>query len=285
MNRLLHREMEHAFPSENINVGGQLLHYLKIGAGPKLVLAFHGYANNASMFYFLEHPDYTVLSFDLPFQGKSEAVPGLIISKEHLQQLVKELMLIYNVPKIGLVGFSLGARVCLCMAEQMPEHIRNIVLVAPDGTRPNYFYQFLTDTAIGRFSFRGFVRFGTLYIQLFSLLQKLGLISRSLFTFAMQYIRTPESRQLLYNIWLSTSKLIPHLYKTKQNIKAKRIPVHLLMGQQDKVIPLQNALNFKGHSADIVIHVFDRGHNLLDFEEVRGTLAAWLFRTNPSTNS
>lgn len=285
MNRVLHSEMEHAFPSEKIKVGGQMLHYLKIGAGPKLVLAFHGYANNASMFYFLEHSDYTVLSFDLPFQGKSESMPGAIISKDNLKQLATELMSAYNVPKIGLVGFSLGARVCLCLAEQMPEHIRNIVLVAPDGTRHNYFYQFLTATALGRFAFRGFVRFGALYIQLFSFLQKLGLLSRSLFTFAMQYIRRPESRQLLYNIWMSTSKLIPDLHKAKHNIKANRIPVHLLMGQQDKVIPLQNAHNFKGHSADIVIHVFDRGHNLLDFEEVRGTLAAWLFRTNQSNNS
>ena len=285
MNRAPQREIEHAFPSEKINVGGQQLHYLKIGTGPKLVLAFHGYANDASMFYFLEHPDYTVLSFDLPFQGKSEALPGAVLSKDNLQELAKELMSAYNVQKIGLVGFSLGARPCLCMAEQLPEYIRNIVLVAPDGTRHNYFYQFLTATAFGRFSFRGFVRFGAFYIQLFSLLQKVGLLSRSMFKFAMQYIRTAESRQLLYNIWLSTSKLIPNLHKIKHNIKAKHIPVHLLMGQQDKVIPLKNAQNFKGHSADIFIHVFERGHNLLDFEEVRGTVAAWLFRTNQATKS
>lgn len=276
------QQYEYKTDSGTVNVGGQVLHFLKIGSGAKLVLAFHGYANDASLFKFLEHPDYTVLSFDLPFQGKSTGVEGHFLNKAMLKNMVLSLMGQYDVQKIGLVGFSLGARVCLCIAEEIPQQLRNMVLIAPDGIRPNYFYRLLTGTSAGRFSFRGFVRFGAHYIRLFSFLNQANIVGRPMYKFAMQYIRSKDSRQMLYNIWMSTSKLIPDLADIRRQIKIYRIPVHLLMGQQDQVIPAKNGIRFKGHNPNIVLHVFERGHNMLDFEEVRGTVSAWLFRTNQS---
>lgn len=263
-----------------IPVGAFHLHCLKIGNGPHVVLAFNGYAKEASTFSFLQNPDYSILSFDLPYQGGSEGVQGAILSKQDLKNLALEIINYYQVTKIGLVGFSLGCRACMCIAQLLPQHIRNMVLVAPDGTKHNYFYQFLTATAIGRFAFRGFVRFGGFYLSLFALLQKLGIINSHMYKFALQYIRTPASRQLLYNIWNSTRKLVPNLHLLRSHIAQKHIPTHLLMGQQDRVISLRNGLRFKGKNPSIFVHVFERGHNMLDFEEVRGTVAAWLFRVS-----
>ncbi|MCC6186596.1 MAG: alpha/beta hydrolase [Chitinophagaceae bacterium] len=273
-------QIDKTIESQNlfIPVGAFQLHCLKIGNGPNVVLAFNGYAKEASTFAFLKNPDYTVLSFDLPFQGGTAGVANAVLSKQELKALAEEIIAFYQVSKIGLVGFSLGCRACMCIAELLPNHIRKIVLVAPDGTKHNYFYQFLTATAIGRFSFRGFVRFGGIYLYLFALLHKVGLLNTHMYKFAMQYIRTPESRLRLYNIWNTTRKLIPHLHKLRQRIAHKHIPTHLIMGQQDRVISLQHGLRFKGNNPSIFVHVFERGHNMLDFEEIRGTVAAWLFR-------
>lgn len=262
-----------------MEVGGQMLHYIKVGNGAKLVLTFHGYGNDASIFGFLNDPDYTVLSFDLPFQGQSVGVKDVILHKADMNKLVQDLMKEYEVQKIGLAGFSLGARVCLCIVEQNPDCVRNMVLVAPDGIRHNYFYQFLTATLFGRFLFRSFVKFGKGYLKLFSFLYGVGILNRYRYRFAMQYIRTPESRELLYNIWINTSLIVPRLKKIRQHISNHHLPVHILVGRKDQVIPLDHAVRFKGHSEDIALHVFERGHNLLSFEEVKGTLAAWLFRT------
>lgn len=277
MNAAFHSD--HSCFSCTIHVGGHELHYLKIGLGSKLVLAFHGYGNDAGMFQFLHHPDYTVLSFDLPFQGKSPGFEGAILQKQDLQELISLFMEEYGVSKIGLVGFSLGARACLCITEQMPQQVRNLVLIAPDGIRHNYFYQFLTGTIIGKFLFKSFVRFGAAFLSFFSALKSLRLLSPFKYKFMMFYIRTAEARQRLLDIWISTSKLIPSLQKIKMSINKKQIPVHILMGQHDQVIPLRNAKHFKGHSTNIHIHVFERGHNLMEFEEVKGTVAAWIFRT------
>jgi pimeloyl-ACP methyl ester carboxylesterase len=276
---------ENVFPvsSGSVDVAGHELHYLKIGTGNKLVLAFNGYGNESSVFQFLQHPDFTVLSFDLPYHGNSIGNnEESLLKKCDFEKLAKDLMHEYHTHKIGLVGFSLGARVCICIAELLPDHIRNMVLVAPDGLQPNHFYRFLTATQLGRSLFRGFVRFGDRYIQLFAALHKIGILSRYKYKFAIQYIRTASSRQLLYDIWLSTSQLIPHLHHIKRQISAHHIPVHIMMGQNDKIIPIKNALRFKGRSTYINVHVFERGHNLLDFEEVRGTVLAWLFRINHS---
>lgn len=266
-----------------VDVGEQVLHFLKIGSGNKLVLAFNGYGNESSVFQFLQHEDFTVVSFDLPYHGNTISNNDALLTKEQIESFVHKMMSEYQVQKFGLVGFSLGARVCLCIAEAMPAHIRNMVLVAPDGLRPNYLYQFLTNTQLGTYLFRSFVKNGDVYLRFFAKLHQIGIISRYRYKFALQYIRTLSSRELLYNIWMSTRKLIPRLQHLKKSIAAKHIPVHILMGQQDKIIPLKNAVRFKGHNAHIFVHVFERGHNLLEFGEVKGTVAAWLFRTNQQT--
>ncbi|MDI9320342.1 MAG: alpha/beta hydrolase [Phycisphaerales bacterium] len=263
-----------------VDVGNQVLHFLKIGSGSKLVLAFNGYGNDASVFQFLQHDNFTVLSFDLPYHGNSIGNNDSVLTKVQIETLVHKMMSEYQVQKFGLVGFSLGARLCLCITEVMPEHIRNMVLVAPDGLRPNYLFQFLTSTQIGNYLFSSFVQRGDAYLRFFAKLHQIGIIDRYRYKFALQYIHSLSSRKLLYNIWMSTRALTPRLQHLKKVLATHHIPIHILMGQQDKIIPLKNAMRFKSHNDYIFVHVFERGHNLLAFEEVRGTVAAWLFRTN-----
>lgn len=259
------------------------LHCLKTGNGKKVVLAFHGYGNDAALFSFLGHEEYTILSFDLPFQGQSDTPPGSCLEKQDLLMLTKHIMNEYGVSKVSLLGFSLGARVCLCIAEQLPEAVRNMVLIAPDGIRHNYFYRFFTGTAPGHVLFKSFIRSGGTYLKLFSVLHRMALLNSYRYRFALQYIRTDASRKLLYDIWMATRKLNADLGRVKHEIGTRPIPVHILMGERDSVIPLRNARIFKGRNDHIHIHVFHRGHNLLQFEEVKGTVAAWLFRSNHAT--
>lgn len=264
--------------SDCFSIGGIQMHYLTMGNGPRLVLAFHGYGQNAALFHFLQPAECTLLSFDLPYQGKTIMQEAEVLSKENLKELVAQVMTKYKVSKVSLLGFSLGARICLCLVELMPQNIRNVVLVAPDGLSPNYFYRFLTSSALGRFLFRAFVQYGQHLMGVFSFFQRLGVIDRSLYKFALPYIRTKESRQLLYRIWLSTRHLIVPASILYRMMKANNIHVHLIMGHHDRVIPVQQAKKFKGKNPLVHLHIFERGHNLLDFEEVRGAVHAWLLR-------
>lgn len=281
MNTITEIDVQETFGT--IDVGGQTLYYKEVGTGDKLILAFHGYGNDSSLFRFLKHQDFTVISFDLPFQGKSVGTKDTPLTKENLYKLVRHFLKEKGVRKVSLVGFSLGARICLCIAENMPEHISNMILIAPDGIVHNRFYHFVTKTGFGNSLFRNFVKKGRGYLRFFSFMNKVKLLSNSKFKFASQYIETEKLRTLLYDIWMTTSPLVPDLKKVDQNIKKRKMPVHLYVGKKDKIIPYKNALKFKGKSEQIKLHLFERGHNLLFFEEVRGIVKAWLFRTYSSS--
>lgn len=268
--------------SGHLNVDGFLLHYLKYGDGAQLVIAFHGYGGNAALFGFLNNPDFTVISLELPYHGASGTGDGLTLSAKGLADAISGLMRAHEVREAGLIAFSLGARACLCIAGQIPDQVRNIVLIAPDGIRANFLYHFLTGTLIGRRLFRSFAAYGHRYIRVLSVLHRLRIISRYKYRFALQYIRTPESRMLLWHIWMSTRHLLPDVALLKKQISKRHTPVHILMGQHDNIIPLNNAFRFKGSNPYIQVHVFERGHNLLEYEEVKGMAAAWLFRVNTS---
>ncbi len=271
---MLNEETKHGF----IKLNNYNLHYIQWGAGSHVVLAFHGYAQNASVFSFLEHKDYTVLSFDLPFQGTTQHTQkALSFSNEDLKLIYQYCVDHFKALKISLVGFSLGARVCLAMLCLLPKQVSAMVLIAPDGIKAKYFFSFLTNSAIGRFCFRGFVKWGAVYLKLFTLLRNIGLMNRNMYMFALQHIRTPEAREKLYHIWCSLGALKSSRPLILQHLKSNHIQLHLLMGQQDPIIPVKSAMTFKGKHKNIVVHVFDRAHNLLAFEEVKGTVCAWLY--------
>lgn len=246
-----------------ITLGTQPLHYAVLGTGKKLLFAFHGYANTAALFDSVVQEDCTVLSFDLPYQGKSKWVEDQLVRPEDLVQMLQLLMKQYDVAQCSLLGFSLGARYCLTLLAYMPDQIERIVLVAPDGIRRNYLYQFLTSTYLGNILFRHFVDHGSGYLRLFAALQQLGLIPRERYLFAMQNVRHQTARRLLYQIWMSTRLLQPNLRQLQSQQSELPVSIHLFMGRYDAVIPLVNGIRFKRLMPCVQLHVFEKGHKLI----------------------
>jgi pimeloyl-ACP methyl ester carboxylesterase len=255
-----------------ITLGTQPLHYSVLGSGKQLVFAFHGYANAATLFDFAAQEDCTVLSFDLPYQGKSNWVEDQLVRPEDLVQLLQVLMKQFGVTQCGLLGFSLGTRYCLTLLTYMPNQINCIVLVAPDGIRRNNLFHFLTCTVLGHFLFRHFVDHGSGYLRLFAALQQLGLIPRERYLFAMQYIRHQTARRLLYQIWMSTRLLQPNLRQLQSQLLAPSVPIHLFMGRYDRIIPLANGIRFKRLMPCVQLHVFEKGHKLIEDPEVHNEI-------------
>lgn len=255
-----------------ITLGTQSLHYTVLGSGKRLVFAFHGYGNTSALFDFVAEEDCTVLSFDLPYQGASNWDEHQLVRPEDLVQSLQVLMKQYSVGRCSLLGFSLGARYCLTLLAYMPHQIDGIVLVAPDGIRHNYLYQFVTSTLLGQLLFRHFVDHSSGYLRLFAALQKMGLIPREQFIFAMQYVRHQTARRLLYQIWMSTRLLQPNLRQLKKQLDSLSVPIHLFMGRYDAIIPLANGIRFKRLMPCVQLHVFEKGHKLIEDTEVHNEI-------------
>lgn len=261
---------------EYIITDGMSLHCLRIGQGPRLVFAFHGYAHDASMFSSLQCDDCTILGVDLPFQGRTKLKKGSVLTPKSLASVVTEQMRIHGAGKCTLMGYSIGARACLAILTQIPEYIDAVLLLAPDGIQPGCFYRFLVKTCVGRSLFRNFVRYGDGYLKLFSSLSAVGVLSRSRSVFVRRYTRTLALRERLYDIWCGLSMLTPDPDQVISLIERHEVPVYLMMGKYDEIIPLRHAVNFKKKSTLIHLHVFNYGHNLLHFPELRSVLIRFL---------
>lgn len=251
-----------------INVGTESLHYLQAGSGNKLLLAFHGYGNEAAMFLpFADYlQDYTIVSIDLPHHGKSSWTDNVHLDNNHIQQLAAYLLQQFGVGKLSLMGYSMGGRVCLKMAELIPDTIENIILLASDGLTFNTFYYFVTRTTPGRYLFRSFLSSPNRYMPVINWARKRNLIDASRHKFAMQYLHEEDERYFLLKVWPCMSLLLPD-YKTLRTVfNQHSIKVCVYMGKYDKVIPLSLAQRFKEtlNTAHIQLHILDKGHALID---------------------
>jgi pimeloyl-ACP methyl ester carboxylesterase len=259
-----------------IEVAGQRLHFLQFGSGPALVLAFPGYGMTAAAFSFLAQESFTVLSFDLPYSGNTVCEADFVFTKEQIGRMIEALLQQRGLKRLSLAGFSIGGRICLSALESVPDLISSVVVAAPDGTGKEWFYRFVTGTSPGRLLFKRFVQYGERYIRVLQLLHFIRLLPNHKFRFIVQYIGTPEARAKVRNIWMSLAQLLPNRRQVASMASSKKIPVHILAGNTDTVIPLRNLRRFAARSSYISLHLFERGHNLLQFDEVKGMFASRL---------
>src|SRR5690349_1525098 len=69
--------------------------YYRFGSGPKPVICFHGYGEDASIFEFLAKyagNQFTFYCLDLPFHGKTEWNDELTFTKADLIQITNEML-------------------------------------------------------------------------------------------------------------------------------------------------------------------------------------------------
>lgn len=254
----------------------QLLHYrdsivsyYRFGHGPKPVLCFHGYGENAQSFAFLEESmgnDYCFHAIDLPFHGQTIWKQGLDFTVNDLQQIISLFPDQWKAAnsKPVLLGFSLGGRVALSLYQAQPESVRKLVLLAPDGLVMNPWYWLSTQTMIGNRLFHFTMKHPGWFFGLLKGLNKTGRVNASVFKFVNSYIGNPDARILLYQRWTVLRKLKPGLSLIRSFIRKYKTPVDLLYGQHDRIIvPARGEKFRKGIEEYCTIKIVPSGHQVL----------------------
>ena len=251
-----------------ILIGKEKLHYCKVGSGKRILMAFHGYANDATIFTPIEqylHNEYTILSFDLPHHGNSKW--GITpLTRKDLVFLVNHVKGEYGIEKISLLGYSLGGRICFTIVELLPASIDRVTLLATDGLVINAYYSFFTRTHLGKKIFRHMLEKPTLYFKLLDWLKKRNLVDAGRHKFVMQSLSSAENRNLLLHVWLGLSDLIPAPAKLRAAIAQYNIPVSIFMGAHDKIMPPALGEKFKAGLDSVQLYVLDKGHRIFDNE-------------------
>lgn len=255
--------------------------YYQFGSGPQIVVCFHGYGEEATVFEFLgKHAgdQFTFYSIDLPFHGKTEWKDGFIFTISDLQQIIQEMLKLNNLQstnKFSLLGFSLGGRVALSLYQTMPERIVKLVLLAPDGLKVNFWYWLATQTWVGNKFFNLTMKKPGWFLGFLKLLNKLKLVNTSIFKFVNYYIGDAEVRRLLYSRWTTLRKIKPTISLIKKNITEYKTPVRLVYGKHDRIILSSVGEKFRNGIEDqCTISIIHAGHQVLHEKHVEEILPA-----------
>lgn len=248
--------------------------YLRIGSGSAIMLAFHGYGEDAAAFSFLEPhigQQYTLYAFDLPFHGETSWQEGIDFTVDDVQQIIAILLQQHQHQHpsgsrlaISLLGFSVGGRVALSFYQSNPGIIKKMMLLAPDGMKLNFWYWLATQSRLGNRLFAFSMKKPGWFFAVLKFINRLGFVNASVYKFVNSYIGNPEARTLLYKRWTGLRRLKPDLPLIRAYIMQYKTPVRILYGKYDRIILPGPGKRFqKGISTYCNITDINCGHQVL----------------------
>ena len=256
-------------PGHFIDYRSSRFHYYQWGTGGRILFAFHGYGETADSFAFLAEAldtDYTLIAIDLPLHGQTEWREGFDFDPRDLLHVLVEIATGLTGREDGwwLLGYSMGGRVALQLLELAPAKVRWMVLLAPDGFQMNPWYWLATQTTAGNRLFRWTMRSPGWLFFLLRTGHLLRVVNPSIFKFTAHHIDDRQIRENLYARWTTMRRFRPHLPAVGAHIRDRRIPVHLLYGNYDRIIRWERGERFRRHNAPFCqLTLLTAGHQLL----------------------
>lgn len=252
------------------NTGELRVHYATWGKGKHCLIAFHGFGRTHGDFIRFTRPlkdVFTVYAMDIFFHGEShisgrepDSAP---LSVNEFQAFVLAFMDHIGCDKAWLMGYSLGGRLAMKIAELLPKRVAGLYLFAPDGLVVNRWYALLSHYAAGRVVFRFFKKHNAVFFNMLSALEKSGVLSSRFIAFVRGQVATTEMQEQVYNTWTFLRNIEPDLKKLAREARQYHIPIDLFFGSYDTIIPVKNARKLKRHFPELNLHVLRSGHMLL----------------------
>ena len=253
-----------------ISINSSRWEYETFGSGNEILLAFHGFGNSRSDFKIFESSlgkKYKIISFDLPYHGKSsidKSVVNKTISKNELKELFEEFLNRQQIKKFSVMGYSLGGKIALQLIEFFPKQINGAFLFAPDGIRNNWSNGFVTKSKIGKKIYKRIIDDPSRFFKLVKTLKSINIINPKISDFLHHSLATQEKRKQVWDVWVYFRDILPNIKKIQDIINENNISVHLFFGKYDTIIPPSIGKGFisqlKNKNA---LHIVDMGHVMI----------------------
>ena len=247
-------------------VGNNRFHCIEFGSGNALLVAFHGFGDDASSFNVIEPSlgkRFKIVAVDLPFHGKTNWNASEKFTPDAAWQLVNALMLQYGVSKVSLAAFSIGGKIALKLFETQPEKVDALWLFAPDGLKNNVWYNIAVYPGWGRALFRWLLDRPKFLVLAIRVSKWVGACPKSFAQFLESSLQKPEARERVWNTWLSIRGFEVPYKSLQQTLRASETTCHILMGKHDAVIKPQVGQRFVDGIPNAHLHVIPKGHYLL----------------------
>jgi pimeloyl-ACP methyl ester carboxylesterase len=246
------------------------LPYLQFGTGEHILLAFHGFGRKKEDFLYFEKTlgqKYTVYTFDFFHHGES-VYPDDRISKntlrpEELSAIIEKFTSEKNIQNFSVMGYSMGGKICLQILHSMPERIKEIYLLAPDGIVTNFWYRFTSRNKLGNNLYRKILNNPKPFFSIVKFLYKVRILNEKLGKFVLKNLETKEKRQLVYNVWMTLRSIDPDPKFSANLIVENGIECYLFFGKHDRVVKTATGKWFaKKIKQEKHFYEIDCGHNL-----------------------
>ena len=228
--------------TETLEVDGYRISYLKRGNAAESAILIHGFGGDLNTWLLnLESlaATHSVYALDLPGHGGSSKQVG-DGTLSGFANALKGFMDSMRVNKAHIAGHSLGGAVAILFALNHPERCSSLVLIASAGLGPEI------DTGY----IRGFIsstRRNELRPQLEKLFADSRLITRQLVDDTLKYKRIDGVDSALRTI---ASQFCPSDVQStilRDRIVELQMPVLVLWGFEDRILPVSHALNLPEH--------------------------------------
>jgi pyruvate dehydrogenase E2 component (dihydrolipoamide acetyltransferase) len=246
--------------SLTVETGVGTLHYVKSGeaAGPPVVL-IHGFGADLNSWMFNQSElsaQHTVYALDLPGHGSSTKQVGTG-EVSYLSSAIAAFIENLDLGSAHLVGHSLGGGCALSFALEHPQRTASLTLISPVGLGPEINMQYIDGfIATGRRKEMKSVLLDLFYDQ--------STVSRDMVNDVLKNKRVDGANQALTMIGQASFSNGVQSLSMRQQMKELSMPVQIIWGADDKIIPASQARDFAG---TIGVHVLENAGHMAHMEK------------------
>jgi pimeloyl-ACP methyl ester carboxylesterase len=241
------------------------IHTLRFGHGPQLLIALHGFGDQAQMLLPLEKTlgsRYTIVAFDLPFHGQTEW-PKPDFDKQDLLDIVAQVLDSEDKTHFALLGFSFGARLAQALLPEYSSQIGHLYLLSPDGvdTRGLDFAARVPMWLRRRLPI--LLRDPRWLLALARWARALRLVSPVVVQFLTNNLTKPERRRRTFGCWLAMESCHLPPRDLKKILRAAATPTDVFIGLRDPMLRPQKVRDFYKDLPNVRVFWLDQGHRIV----------------------
>lgn len=240
------------------------LAYHKYGDGPKIILLFHGFGQDNKAFLSWAEAwqrEYTLYSFDLFFHGQSTWSAHEPVEKKDWAAIITSFLHQEQVSEFEVAGFSLGGKFALATVEAFPERVRQVVLLAADGIKTNFWYRLATYPYLMRAFFKSIILHPGRFHRVTKGLRALRMVDKGVIRFAESQMDTLEKRKRVYDSWVGFRHLRFDIDAIAKAMNEHKMEVTVLVGRYDKIVLTRHMKPLLQRVAHCTFEVLETGHN------------------------
>ena len=243
-------------------VGGFRVRYADRGFGDSVVLLLHGFGGDLDNWMFnLDSlaEKHRVLALDLPGHGQSVKT-NVDPSLSGMATFVRKFLDVLSVSSLHVVGHSMGGAIAMQLASDSPKTVKSLGLICSAGLGPDINSDYL----------RGFVEAQSqqeLKLVLQQLFADESLVNLQLVNDLLNYKRMDGVEATLKALSETLISAGEQTFLT-DNIVASGIPVLVIWGKQDRIIPVSHAQNYSAAGGSCVeVEIFDSAGHMVQMEK------------------